>query len=156
MPGRERYRSLFELRPDPRLDVPDFGPRLGHRSAGEQLGRANRRGIHRGSGDLHNRLVAIHSKIMGDPNRALEYAEQTSRKELRAYLSVEPLGITKYFGHTLLVGRFKVRNTGKVPARDVSIYSTITLDADPARRDFAIGTPRISPTVLQPGAKMEL
>jgi hypothetical protein len=29
------------------------------------------------------------------------------------------------------------------------------LDADAARRDFAIGTPRISPTVLQPGAKME-
>jgi hypothetical protein len=27
--------------------------------------------------------------------------------------------------------------------------------ADPARRDFAIGAPRISPTVLQPGAKME-
>jgi hypothetical protein len=29
------------------------------------------------------------------------------------------------------------------------------LDAEATRRDFAIGTARISPTVLQPGAKME-
>jgi hypothetical protein len=88
-------------------------------------------------------------------NRTLRHAEQTSRKELRAYVSVEPLGITEYVGHNLLVGRFKVRNIGKTPARDVSIYSTIGLHADPASKDFPIGTPRISPTVLQPGAKME-
>ena len=88
-------------------------------------------------------------------NRMLQHAEQRSQKELRAYVSVEPLGITEYAGHNLLVGRLKVRNIGKIPARDVSIYSTIALDADPARRDFAIGTPRISPTVLHPGAKME-
>jgi hypothetical protein len=88
-------------------------------------------------------------------NRTLQHAEQRSRKELRAYISIEPLGITEYAGHNLLVGRFKVSNIGKIPARDVSIYSTIALDADPTRRDFAIGTPRISPTVLQPGAQME-
>jgi hypothetical protein len=88
-------------------------------------------------------------------NRTLQHAEQRSRKELRSYVSVEPFGITEYAGHNLLVGRFKVRNIGKIPARDVSIYSTIALDADPTRRDFAIGTPRISPTVLQPGAQME-
>jgi len=53
------------------------------------------------------------------------------------------------------LGRFKVRNAGKIPARDVSIYSTIGLDADVARKDFLIGTARISPTVLQPGTEME-
>jgi hypothetical protein len=101
------------------------------------------------------RLWRSTHKLWTVTNRTLQQAEQTSRKELRAYVSVEPLGITEYAGHNLLVGRFKVRNIGKIPARDVSIYSTIGLDADPARRDFAIGTPRISPTVLQPGAKME-
>ena len=101
------------------------------------------------------RLWRSTQKLWTVTNRTLQHAEQTSRKQLRAYLSVEPLGITEYVGHNLLVGRFKVRNIGKIPARDVSIYSTIGLDADPARKDFPIGTPRISPTVLQPGAKME-
>jgi hypothetical protein len=101
------------------------------------------------------RLWRSTQKLWTVTNQTLQHAEQTSRKQLRAYVSIEPLGITEYVGHNLVVGRFQVRNIGKIPARDVSIYSTIGLDADPARRDFAIGTPRISPTVLQPGAKME-
>jgi hypothetical protein len=101
------------------------------------------------------RLWRSTEKLWTVTNRTLQHAEQTSRKELRAYVSVEPLGITEYASHNLLVGHFKVSNIGKIPARDVSIYSTIGLDADAARRDFPIGTPRISPTVLQPGAAME-
>ena len=101
------------------------------------------------------RLWRSTQKLWTVTNRTLQHAEQTSRKGLRAYVSVEPLGITEYAGHNLLIGRFRVRNIGKIPARDVSIYSTIGLDADPARKDFPIGKPRISPTVLQPGAEME-
>jgi hypothetical protein len=101
------------------------------------------------------RLWRSSAKLWTVTNLNLQRAEQTSRKELRAYVSVEPLGINEYAGHNLLVGRFKVRNIGKIPARDVSIYSTIGLDADAARTDFPIGAPRISPTVLQPGAAME-
>lgn len=101
------------------------------------------------------RLWLSTHRLWGVTNKTLEHAERTTRKELRAYLSVEPLGIAEYPGHNLLVGRFKVRNIGKIPARDVSVYSTIELDADATRRDFAIGTARISPTVLQPGAKMD-
>ncbi len=104
---------------------------------------------------LTARLWRSTQKLWTITNRTLQHAEQTSRKALRAYVSVEPLGITEYAGHNLLVGRFKVRNIGKIPAKDVSIYSTVGLDVDPSRRDFSIGTPRISPTVLQPGAKME-
>jgi len=101
------------------------------------------------------RLWRSSEKLWTVTNRSLENAEQTSRKELRAYVSVEPLGISDYAGHNLLVGRFKVRNIGKIPARDVSIYSTIGSDADAMRSEFPIGTARISPTVLQPGAEME-
>ena len=68
------------------------------------------------------RLWRSTQKLWTVTNRTLQQAEQTSRKELRAYVSVEPLGITEYADHNLLVGRFKVRNIGKIPARDVSIY----------------------------------
>jgi hypothetical protein len=101
------------------------------------------------------RLWRSTEKLWSITNSTLQHAEKISRKELRAYVSIEPLGITEYAGHNLLVGRFHVRNIGKIPARDVSIYSTIALDADPGRKDFPIGTPRISPTVLQPGAQMQ-
>jgi hypothetical protein len=104
---------------------------------------------------LTARLWRSSEKLWTVTNRSLQRAEQTSRKALRAYVSVEPLGITDYAGHNLLVGHFKVRNIGKIPARDVSIYSTIGLDDDAARNDFPIGAPRVSPTVLQPGAEME-
>ncbi len=94
-------------------------------------------------------------KLWTVTSQALQQAEQTSRKTLRAYLAVEPLGIAEYAGHNLLVGQFQVRDIGKLPARDVSIYSTIALDANAMRRDFPLGTPRISPLVLQPGTAME-
>jgi len=100
------------------------------------------------------RLWRSTEKLWIATNRTLQQAEQASRKGLRAYVSVEPLGISEYAGHNLLVGRFNIRNIGKIPARDVSIYSTIGLDADAARGEFPIGTARISPTVLQPGAEM--
>jgi hypothetical protein len=101
------------------------------------------------------RLWRSTEKLWTATNRNLQQAEQTSRRALRAYVSIEPLGISDYAGHNVLVGRFKVCNIGRIPARDVSIYSTIGLDGDAARKDFSIGTARISPTVLHPGAEME-
>ena len=95
------------------------------------------------------------NKLWNVTNRTLEHTQEASRKELRAYISVEPLGTSEYFGHNYLVGHFQIRNIGRIPAKDVSIYSTIQLDTDGARKTFPIGTPRISPTVLQPGATME-
>jgi len=101
------------------------------------------------------RLWLSTHRLWSVTNKTLEHAEQTSKKELRAYISVEPLGINEYVGHDYLIGHFRIRNIGKLPAKNVSIYSTIQLDSDGARKNFPIGTPRISPTVLQPGATME-
>jgi hypothetical protein len=64
-------------------------------------------------------------------NKTLEHAERTTRRELRAYVSVEPLGINEYIGHNYLIGHYQIRNVGKIPARDVTIYSTIELDRSP-------------------------
>jgi hypothetical protein len=56
------------------------------------------------------RLWRSTQKLWTVTNRTLQHAEQRSQKELRAYVSVGPLGITEYAGHNLLVGRFAVRN----------------------------------------------
>jgi len=53
------------------------------------------------------------------------------------------------------IGRFRVHNFGKVPARNLSIFSTIDFDRNGQRRHFPIGKLRVSPAVLQPGAEME-
>ncbi len=101
------------------------------------------------------RLWRSTDRLWSVGNETQKRAERTSKKESRAYLGVEPLGINEYAGHNELIGHFQIRNTGKIPARNVSIYSTLQLDADGAKKSFPIGTPRISPTVLQPGATME-
>jgi hypothetical protein len=101
------------------------------------------------------RLWQSTDKLWSVTNKTLEQSERTSRKKLRAYLSVEPLGIDEYIEDNYLVGHFRIRNVGQLPASNVSVYSTIALDADAARRNFPLGTARISPTVLQPSAKME-
>jgi hypothetical protein len=101
------------------------------------------------------RLWLSTDRLWSVTHKALERAERSAKKEMRAYLSVEPLGINEYVGQNCLLGYFQIRNTGKIPANNVSIYSTIQLDADGARKHFPIGAPRLSPTVLQPGATME-
>jgi hypothetical protein len=101
------------------------------------------------------RLWRSTDKLWNVTNQTLAHTEETSKKELRAYISVEPLGINEYVGHNYLIGHFRIRNIGKLPAKNVSIYSTIQLDSDGARKNFTIGPLRVSPTVLQPGAVME-
>jgi hypothetical protein len=101
------------------------------------------------------RLWRSTDKLWNVTNQTLTHTEQTSKKELRAYISVGPLGINEYVGHNYLIGHFRIRNIGKLPAKNVSIYSTIQLDSDGVRKSFPIGTARVSPTVLQPGAEME-
>jgi hypothetical protein len=101
------------------------------------------------------RLWLSTHRLWSVTSKTLEHAEQTTKKELRAYLAVEPLGVNEYIGQNYLIGHFQIRNTGKLPAKNVSVYSTMELDGDGARRNFPIGTARISPTALQPGATME-
>jgi hypothetical protein len=101
------------------------------------------------------RLWRSIEKLWRATDPAMQHAGQASKNELRAYVGVEPDGIELNDGESHLVGRFQVRNFGKVPARNLSVYSTIDFDTDGQRRSFAIGRLRASSTVLQPGARME-
>ena len=85
----------------------------------------------------------------------MENARSAPKGELRAYVGVEPDGIDRIAGENDLIGCFRVHNFGKVPARNLSIFSTIDFDRNGQRRHFPIGKLRVSPAVLQPGAEME-
>src|SRR5262249_37414740 len=53
--------------------------------------------------------LSIH-RLWSVTNKTLEHAERTTRRELRAYVSVEPLGINEYIGHNYLIGHYQIRN----------------------------------------------
>jgi hypothetical protein len=77
-----------------------------------------------------------------------------AKRQLRAYLSVIPDGINPYEGQSYLIGHIKVRNNGQIPARNVSIYSTIDRDTDGRRKGFTLEAVTAAKTALQPRAKM--
>src|SRR5690242_10353391 len=90
------------------------------------------------------RLWVSTDRLWSVTHKALERAERSSRKEMRAYLTVEPVGRNEYVGQSCLRDHFQSRNTGKVPANSLSIYSTIQLDVDVARTHLPKGAPRLS------------
>ncbi|BCG94449.1 hypothetical protein MesoLj131a_33130 [Mesorhizobium sp. 131-2-1] len=55
-------------------------------------------------------------------NKTLAHAEQTSKRELRAYLAVVPDGINQLIGTTEAMGHVLLQNVGKLPARNVSLF----------------------------------
>jgi hypothetical protein len=101
------------------------------------------------------RLWGSIEKLWRATYATMRHAGRASKNELRAYVGVEPEGIDRVTGESYLVGRFQIRNFGKTPARNLSVYSTIDFDLDERRRSFPIGKLRMSPTVLQPGARIE-
>jgi hypothetical protein len=101
------------------------------------------------------RLWRSIDKLWRVTHTTMEHAGHASKNELRAYISVEPQGIDQVSHENCLVGRFQIRNVGRIPAKNLSVYCTIDFDRDVQRRSFPIGKLRVSPTVLQPGAKME-
>jgi hypothetical protein len=99
-------------------------------------------------------------KLWRITDETLEHAQETSRKELRAYIGVEPAGITRYLarpedGPERILGHFVIHNVGNVPAQKVSIFSAIEWSEDGERRTFEHRPVEDSPTALQPRGQMQ-
>jgi len=84
---------------------------------------------------------------------AISNADQVQR-ELRAYLSVEPLGIAALDDWTTIIGHVAVRNVGKIPAKNVFVYTRMKLsDKDDSSFNIATDREEIQRSI-QPGAFM--
>lgn len=110
-----------------------------------------------GVGGIIYALLQTHSAL-GEARKGNELAEQTARRELRAYVTTEDHDIIEFFrgGPTIL--RAKIWNRGQTPAYDMKVWSIVggTLDEpddfkvmQKKRDDF-----RQSKSVLGPGQWM--
>ncbi|MES0046760.1 hypothetical protein [Mesorhizobium sp. M0053] len=89
-------------------------------------------------------------------------ARDTAKKELRAYLTVEPDGINQLIGRMEVIGQVRLRNVGRLPARNVTLIVKMKLSAlseeDPRNRtkDFDASEDRTtySDRVVNPGGDM--
>ncbi|HEY3778593.1 MAG TPA: hypothetical protein VGL35_11105 [Rhizomicrobium sp.] len=85
----------------------------------------------------------------------LKEIRRNSAAELRAYLTVEPHGITKMIGENSGIGQILIRNVGKIPANRVSVVAHMRSSSDRREKDFSLRTddPRVERTI-QPGTFM--
>jgi len=61
----------------------------------------------------------------------LIHERDTARKELRAYLTVEPDGINQLIGRMEAMGQVRLRNVGRLPARNVTLIVKMKRSAKP-------------------------
>lgn len=85
----------------------------------------------------------------------LRETRKTSRRELRAYLSVKPLGIRQLIGNIKMLGQVQLVNAGQTPAYDVFLRVFAAFDNDKERRAFEIPDDPLSvDRTVQPGHDM--
>jgi hypothetical protein len=93
-------------------------------------------------------------KLWRVTNETLRHNEVTTRRELRAYISVEPRGVKRFVGTDLFVGHIAIRNVGRIPAKDISMFVLTDYYLDGSQKDFKIGEIYKSKTALPPRAEM--
>jgi hypothetical protein len=86
--------------------------------------------------------------------RQLQHLEETAKRQLRAYISVEPRGVRRFTGTNNLLGHIEIRNVGGIPAKNISMFAVTDWSPDGSRTSFEIGKVYPSKTALPPGAEM--
>lgn len=84
-----------------------------------------------------------------------------AKRELRAYVTVEPDGINQLIGRPDVIGHVVVRNVGKLPARNVTLLVIMERskhpEPEPGLRTQIFKLPRVvtnADRVIQPGGEM--
>jgi hypothetical protein len=84
----------------------------------------------------------------------LDHAQDTARKQLRAYIGVEPRGVKKWVGKNEIIGHIAIRNVGGVPAKNIAMYTITDWSKDGSRKNFHIGQLYKSQTSVAPKTEM--
>jgi hypothetical protein len=84
----------------------------------------------------------------------LKHSEKTTQRELRAYIGIEPRGVKHLIGEDSLVGHIAIKNYGKIPAKNISMFTITDYFSDGSKFFSKIGDVYPSKTSLPPRAEM--
>jgi hypothetical protein len=152
--GQQEERKEIEStrKPDKRISTKQEGQegQARENKATKQL-TGDFLGIPRGEG-----LLIVVTLILGGATyRLVTTGKVSAERQLRAYLSIEPEGINPYFGQSFLIGHIKIRNNGRIPAKNVSIFSDIQRFDSGERVGFDLGEVKKTKMAVQPRANMK-
>jgi hypothetical protein len=87
--------------------------------------------------------------------RQLQQNRLSHERQLRAYLAVRPLGVTKLIGSDFVLGQVLLRNVGSTLAKNVSLEVNAGIEPHRNRTEFRVGgDTEIVARALQPGDEM--
>ncbi|MER9338557.1 hypothetical protein NKJ06_32235 [Mesorhizobium sp. M0293] len=105
--------------------------------------------------------LATNKEATDAAKAAVAHASQTAKLELRAYLTVEPAGVDQLIGRAEVIGKVRLRNVGRLPARKVTLVvrmarsKGVEMIASRRRSKFSFSHPPIySDRVVQPDGEM--
>jgi hypothetical protein len=82
-------------------------------------------------------------------------AEETAKKQLRAYISIDRGGVRTLVTGRDVIGHIDIRNAGHVPARDLRIYIRLKISFDGKLRFDDFPNPTKGKRVIQPNTAIE-
>jgi len=99
-------------------------------------------------------LVIFTGLLWSATDRLVRGADENARKQLRAYIGVEPRGVRRLLGQDILLGHYALRNVGGIPAKKISMFAVTDYYLDGTQRSFRIGQLYETTTALIPKAEM--
>lgn len=95
------------------------------------------------------------AEILTQTKRQADIADDTARRELRAYLSVEPRGVNWLTMSSRVIGHVLIRNVGHLPAKRVATLVRMTVSDSRLFSEIEIGEDKASGSrVMQPSVEI--
>jgi hypothetical protein len=92
----------------------------------------------RGTLDETRKAVRETAKATSEMRKANQIADDTARRQQRAYIAVRPLGVEQLHSNRELIGMVSVENVGQTPAMNVDIYVNMFCSSSKTETHFPV------------------
>lgn len=94
----------------------------------------------RGTLDETRKAVGETANATRQMRKANQIAEDTARRQQRAYIAVRPLGVEQIYSNRKFIGMVSVENVGQTPAKNVDIYVNMFCSSSKTETHFPVKT----------------